>query len=293
MSRRLSYLFGLLPLFLFSLLLSGGCAGNGTDVFSGATLSGDYAHSSLLSETPSAAFSPIPSSKDILSPASGFTPAPDASEAPSDDPENAFRKAARENLSYYCDIALKSEFGDSDGKIHKWEDKIRLYVHPSADAEKYSGFIMEHIEVLNAIPGFPGIEITGTEEEASAELSFVDSGEMRKRSGDAAGSPPCGLVFLSWYGSDCRIFSGEIFILNEAESAPEDVRHSIVEELTQLTGLLNDSYARPDSIFFQGQSRQDSLADIDILLVRMHYIVEFSCGMSYDEVCDAAERIFG
>jgi len=65
--------------------------------------------------------------------------------------------------------------------------------------------------------------------------------------------------------------------------------HLIREELTQSLGLMDDSYAYPDSIFYQEWTATQEYSDIDRKLIEMLYLEETRPGMSREQV----ESIFG
>ncbi len=207
--------------------------------------------------------------------------------------EIAFWKEAAEHLEYYKEVALDSEFGTRDGKVHKWTEPISLYVYPGVDADKYIGFIEAHLETLNGIEGFPGITLTEDIDAAGLTLEFVSYERMKELLGsDGQDSRDAyGYVNISWYNKDCRIFKGRIYIVSEADSSEADVRHTLIEETTQATGLMNDSVKDSRSIFYQGYSTVDRLNDVDMILLKIHYSDRVKGGMVYEEIKEIAEAL--
>lgn len=193
------------------------------------------------------------------------SPAPELTEE-----EKQFWKQAEKLLDYYDDVALGSEYGDADGKVHKWSETARLYVAESPDFEKFKDFYIRFIDSLNAVEGFPGIEFTENAENASLTLEFVSAEELEQKIG-AGKDQAYGFARISWYNSTGEIFKGNIYIVREEDSSEADVRHTLIEETTQATGLMNDSYRYENSIFYQGYSTVDSLSEEDGILFRMHY----------------------
>ena len=72
------------------------------------------------------------------------SPLPELTEA-----EKQFWKQAEKLLDYYEDVALGSEYGDADGKVHKWQETVKLYVHASPEYEKYKDFYTRFIDRMN------------------------------------------------------------------------------------------------------------------------------------------------
>lgn len=206
------------------------------------------------------------------------------------DEDKAFWEKAYSLIGYYEEIALRSEYGDSDRKVHKWIETVVLYLKPSEDADKYSGFLKQHIGFLNGIDNFPGIVITDDQDKANLTLEFVTKYEMGKISGKFEKNS-YGFSTVSWYNGDGRIFKGSVYILRETDCSEADVKHTIVEELTQSMGLMNDSKKYPDSIFYQGYSTSETLSDIDVTLFKMHYSPLVRTGADIREIRAAVEKL--
>jgi hypothetical protein len=64
---------------------------------------------------------------------------------------------------------------------------------------------------------------------------------------------------------------------------PRERSHLIREELTQGLGLLNDSWDREDSIFYQGWTDITRYAPIDRSVIAMLYRPELTPGMSIEQ----------
>ena len=221
------------------------------------------------------------------------TPTPDPAATPAAEPDSGyspeFWQEAEALLPYYKEVALGAEHGTVDGKLHKWVRPILLYVRPSSDAEKYEYYIQELIARIEAIPGFPGVTRVVNAEAAELTLEFVTAAEMNEITGQY-NDPALGYAHVSWYNSTGALFSGSIFIVREAESSEADVLHALTEEFTQALGLLNDSYKYSDSIFYQGYSVITEFSPEDLIVLKLHYAVEFSAGMEYDDISAIVNR---
>ena len=221
------------------------------------------------------------------------TPTPDPAATPAAEPDSGyspeFWQEAEALLPYYKEVALGAEHGTVDGKLHKWVRPILLYVRPSSDAEKYEYYIQELIARIEAIPGFPGVTRVVNVEAAELTLEFVTAAEMNEITGQY-NDPALGYAHVSWYNSTGALFSGSIFIVREAESSEADVLHALTEEFTQALGLLNDSYKYSDSIFYQGYSVITEFSPEDLIVLKLHYAVEFSAGMEYDDISAIVNR---
>ena len=230
---------------------------------------------------------PYPDAEDVsaVPDASGDMPeGPEATDAPElSEAEKQFWKSAEKLLDYYEEVALRSEYGDADGKVHKWAETVRLYIRPSDGYEKYKEFYENFIDTLNGIDGFPGIEFTADPDNASLTLRFVSAEELERELGQES-EHMYGFARISWYNSSGEIFGGSIYIVREEDSSEADVKHTLAEETTQAAGLMNDSYRYENSIFYQGYSVTDSLSDEDVILLRMHYSGYISAGSDLEAV---------
>ena len=200
-----------------------------------------------------------------------------------------FYAEAGKHIDFYREIAFDSEYGTGTSKIRKWDYEPVFYIYPGEDADKYLPLIRDHIGDLCRIPGFPGFKYTDDPEEATLKLKFISAEEMDELT-SGYGEKAYGLTSITWLNFNCHIIRGEIYIVREADCSPEDVRHAVLEELTQSMGLINDSYEFTDSIFYQGYSTTPGLSYIDWLMLRLHYAVEIDAGMEYDEVLHVIDK---
>jgi hypothetical protein len=68
-----------------------------------------------------------------------------------------------------------------------------------------------------------------------------------------------------------------------ADTAPQEVRDCLNEELAQAMGPLNDLYQNPDSVF-NDDNFNSVLTSFDMLMLRVHYAPELRSGMNRVEV---------
>lgn len=68
-----------------------------------------------------------------------------------------------------------------------------------------------------------------------------------------------------------------------ADTAPQEVRDCLNEELAQAMGPLNDLYQNPDSVF-NDDNFNSVLTSFDMLMLRIHYAPELRSGMNRAEV---------
>lgn len=205
------------------------------------------------------------------------SPTPTASSVPS-----ILDRVNLSTWSYYQEIALNSEYGNNQKQIiKKWSDDIKIYVNEFATDSDLT-VIHTHIASLNLIPGIPDISIVDTVDVCNMRISFVTQNEMNKIT-EKNEEIAFGYTTI-WWNQDAHITKAEIYVVCDKQD-PLERQHTILEEITQALGLMNDSDRYIDSIFYVHYS--DSileLSEMDWDLIRIHYCSEIKPGMEYNEV---------
>ncbi|MBR5280258.1 MAG: DUF2927 domain-containing protein [Clostridia bacterium] len=170
---------------------------------------------------------------------------------------------------YYKLIALQNEYGaaSSQGSVKKWMDSISVFVgiyHTDEDLH----IISKHIEDLNKVPGIPAISITDSSENANVTILFITQADMNQMTADH-GEIAHGYTTVWW--DQGSITKSEIYIVYDEQTQLER-QHTLLEEMTQARGLLNDAILYDDSIFYV-EYKPDilSLSSMDWKLLEIHY----------------------
>lgn len=207
------------------------------------------------------------------------TPAPTASPTPA--PMAAPTPDRSLALDYLSEIAFSSEYGGSagsEGKIRKWEQPILIEVSGSPTAEDLAT-LDSHIEALGMIPGMP--DIRRVVSDGSVEMHFVPlSGMAYTIPGYVEGNWG---YFQVWWDSGMRIERALIGIATDV-TTQEQRNHLILEEVTQMLGLMQDSELYEDSIFYAPWSETQALSELDWQTLYLLYRPNIRAGMTQDEV---------
>lgn len=146
-------------------------------------------------------------------------------------------------LSAFYEIAFTSEYGAKDSTVKKWTKRMNVAVHGS-QTDDDGAALDSAMAGLNGVSGFPGIGIAS--EDVNVNIWFVKLAQM----------PDVLPEFVSgnWgYFSTRFDNSGisEATIAIATDVTKQDERnHLIFEEVLQSTGLMQDLYDYPDSIFY-------------------------------------------
>ena len=212
---------------------------------------------------------------------SASSPAPTAISTPI--VESFLQTFDLETWNYYKEIALYSEYGNSNpnGLIKKWQDDIRIYVNEFATEDDWS-VLQGHVDAMNQISGIPHISFVQDAVLANMSISFITQSEMNKIT-EALKEISFGYTKIWWNQETC-ITRAQIYIVCDKQTTLER-QHTILEELTQAMGLMNDSGRYSDSIFYVHYSASIlSLSEMDWDLLRIHYADAIKAGMNSSTV---------
>ena len=181
-----------------------------------------------------------------------------------------------EALDYFTEVAFGSEYGGGPREIHKWvfNPKISVHGNPNpADLATLNKVVTE----LNEIIGSINIEIV--EGGGNVDLHFAP--ERQFAAIEPSFVPGNAGFFSMWWEGRGTITNGRVLVSTDVHQP--DRNHLIREEITQMLGLMNDSYSYPDSIFYQRPSMVQSYSVLDEHLIEMLYRPEITVGMNVDE----------
>ena len=191
-----------------------------------------------------------------------------------------------DEIDYFLDIAFGSEFGEATPLLRRWPSGsgplIRMNGTPStADREVLDSVIAE-IDRLA-----PGLDIELVADFPTVEMHFVPQSEFATLLPQApAGNN--GLVWL-WWGGDQYLFQSVVLI---STTTAETLRaHIIREEVTQMLGLLQDSFLYPESIFYQAFSDVTEYLPIDRAVIDLLHRPELRVGMTATEAARVARTL--
>ena len=180
--------------------------------------------------------------------------------------------------NYFDEIALRTEYGEDDYRIHKWTSPIFMYVEGSPTAQDRR-VIRTIIEKMNSVRGFPGIVETKSESEANVVIHFANNREYDKLTPSNITDKTDG--FASCWWTDSVMTRAIIGIRTEIS---QNERNSVIwEEMVQCTGLQNDSYQYPDSLFYQGYNEVQEPTVLDWLMFEILYHPQMKPGLNREE----------
>lgn len=190
-----------------------------------------------------------------------------------------------DEVDYFAEIAFGSEFGGAEPLLRRWPagsgPLIRINGSPTADDRMVVDSVLAEMNRLapldmELVTAFP-----------TAELHFVPQSSFTSILPQA---PPGndGLVWL-WWDAGQNLIRSVVLI---ASDRPAQVRaHLIREELTQMLGLLQDSFRYPESIFYQGFSTVTEYLPVDRAIIELLYRGELALGMRASDAMRVARTL--
>jgi len=219
------------------------------------------------------------------------TPTPSGGKTPtgvvvSGDPINSRGYGKKEIVEYFDEIAMRAEYGTSANAVHKWSTPLLIYINGQPNSEDRK-VLDEVFYRMNSVDGFPGITEVNSESASNIVMSFADDAEYTRITPKDIHDMTDG--FATCWFQNSSIVRARIGIRT---SMPQHERNSVIwEELVQCTGLQNDSYRYPDSLFYQGYNEVQGPNTLDWLLFEVLYHPDIQPGMRINEVSAVLDAV--
>jgi hypothetical protein len=186
----------------------------------------------------------------------------------------------QEEIDYFLEIALGTEYGTSKTSIKKWTDNIKIRVQGTpTDVDTQT--LNQVVDELNDI--IDGIELAVVSQNPNIEIHFLPESEFSSIDPNYVPTN-YGFFWVNW-SINGSIYHARILISTDHVTQQER-SHLIREELTQSLGLMKDSYRYPDSIFYQGWTEVTRYLPIDGTVIEILYRSEIRPNMTGEEVVE-------
>jgi hypothetical protein len=200
-------------------------------------------------------------------------------------------------LANLTKVIFGSEFVSEEADfVRKWHGPMRIAIY-ARESERYRGIVLPFLEQLGRLTGLDIALVPSQSDSENAHILILGR-EQFYAYADAnlgAGKNPRTNTFLACFGFFRAGDSGRI---SEATAvvpsfiSDNELRSCVIEELTQVIGLPNDSFDIVPSIFNDDDMYQD-LTWQDELFLRVLYDERIEPGMSRGSFATAARQIIG
>lgn len=200
----------------------------------------------------------------------------------------------------FIEIAMRNEYISGPSPVRKWRSPINyFFVHRVADKALHENIARLHLSHLSAITGL-SIKPAKTIDNANLVIVFSTESNFQRELITDFGIHSKQQRKKLFYESVCiasfatapnnEIIRGIVVIPVDRARAHAKLVECIVEELTQILGLPNDSEKVFPSIF-NDKSVNSLLTGLDYLLLKMLYDPRVKAGMKRPEIMPVLRKI--
>nr|WP_281419207.1 DUF2927 domain-containing protein [Marinobacterium ramblicola] len=184
------------------------------------------------------------------------------------------------------EVGLRAEHGPDPMILRKWRQPLQVYVdHQVGDRALHEQLIDAHLQQLAQITGHR-IQRVGAKADANVELLLLRQQDLvpvwQSRT-DGERIPQGTLCLARIWTRDGEIRRALVAIPVDQASLHGKLVSCIVEELTQILGLPNDSERVFPSIF-NDRSTDQLLSGLDLILLKLLYDPRLQPGMGVEQV---------
>ncbi|WP_293631793.1 DUF2927 domain-containing protein [Shewanella sp. CG12_big_fil_rev_8_21_14_0_65_47_15] len=211
--------------------------------------------------------------------------------------ENDWKNAAY-IIQAFGEVALNNEYDNAKHGVRKWRMPIRVFIeHQVGDSALHTQLVQMHLTHLAEITGHD-IQRTNTPSEANIHLVFTRqsqwTSEVERLMGQSATKNLHGSVCIGKFALNAQHEIARAWIIIPVDQAKMHGKlvACVVEEITQVLGLPNDSEKVFPSIF-NDKTPQDLLTGLDYILLKLLYSPSISVGMTADEAKQPLQTLIG
>ncbi|MGE6381055.1 DUF2927 domain-containing protein [Shewanella baltica] len=197
------------------------------------------------------------------------------------------------NLTYitqaFSEIALKNEYDVAKHRVRKWRIPVRVFVeHQVGDRALHTQLVQMHLAHLAEITGHD-IQLVDTLLDANLHLVFTRQSqwesEVMRLMGPSSAKNVHGSVCMAKFALNAKSEIERAWVIIPVDQAQMHGKlvACVVEEITQVLGLPNDSEKVFPSIF-NDKTPQDLLTGLDLILLKLLYNPSIRAGMTAAEV---------
>lgn len=177
-------------------------------------------------------------------------------------------------IDYFAEIALGSEYGQSEALVHKWTRSPAIAIHGNpdqADIATLNAVVSELNQIIRPI------DLVFAEGDGDIDVHFAPEAEFTILAGEYV--PGNSGFAHMWWDANRNIIRGRVLISTTiGDRRLRD--HVIREEITQVLGLANDSVTHADSIFYQDFSATPQFSELDRRVIEFLYHPAIVPGMT-------------
>ncbi|WP_373958466.1 DUF2927 domain-containing protein [Vibrio gigantis] len=196
----------------------------------------------------------------------------------------------------FYNVALQHEYSQGNRPLAKWKQPIKIWIDHRVGDEKLHQELTElHVQQLSEVTQHP-IRIVSKESEANVKWIYTRQNQwvpeaksvLKLKSTQHLNNAIC----TAGYRTNSKgeiVYAGIVIPVDLARSRGKLVA-CIVEEITQVLGLPNDSDKAYPSIF-NDHTPEDLLSPLDVVLLQLLYEPELKAGMTKAQVKPIVRKV--
>ncbi|EGR4057070.1 DUF2927 domain-containing protein [Vibrio cholerae] len=184
----------------------------------------------------------------------------------------------------FLNVALRNEYSAGEKPLSKWREPLRIYFdHQVPDKALHEQLARDHVQHLTKVTGH-SIQVVSSRTEANVIWVFTQQSKWQQTLEEVAGKSATqtmhGAICQANYSTNSasEIVAASVVIPVDQARGHGKLLACIVEEITQVMGLPNDSELAYPSIF-NDKTPEDLLSPLDVILLKLLYEPELSSGM--------------
>ncbi|EEY98274.1 hypothetical protein VOA_002092 [Vibrio sp. RC586] len=187
-------------------------------------------------------------------------------------------------------IALQNEYSVGEKPLSRWREPLRIYFeHQVPDQALHEQLARDHLQHLSQVTGHP-IQVVTNRMQANVIWVFTQQSKwaqaLEELAGKSATKHMHGAICQANYTTDSETseirFASIVIPVDQARGHGK-LLACIVEEITQVMGLPNDSELAYPSIF-NDKTPENLLSPLDVIMLRLLYEPELTNGMNRIQV---------
>ncbi|GGB98260.1 hypothetical protein GCM10011352_25450 [Marinobacterium zhoushanense] len=196
-------------------------------------------------------------------------------------------------LDSLVEVGLRAEHGPDPLILRKWRQPLRVYIeHRVAERSLHEQLVDAHLTQLAQITGH-SIQRVGSRADANVELLLLRQQDLlsawqSRTEGERI--PEGTLCLAKIWARGGEIRRALVAIPVDQASQHGKLVSCIVEELTQILGLPNDSEKVFPSVF-NDRSTDQLLSGLDLVLLKLLYDARLQPGMGPEQVRQIGMRV--
>ncbi len=194
------------------------------------------------------------------------------------------------------EVALRNEYTQRGNFVRKWKEPVKIWIdHQVPDEEMHTRLVKMHIAHLRAITGH-SIDLVKVEQEANLKLIFTRQSKWQQQVSEEFGANAVphvkGAVCMANFRVDGQYEIKKAIVIIPVDQARMHGKlvSCVVEEITQILGLPNDSERAYPSIF-NDKTPESLLSGLDYLLLKALYNDAIKPGMTANEVTPVMQNL--